>query len=852
MSDRPAKSALMRNLHSTFATGTLMVAVCILIVATAKELISHRRLVDRVNEDVMNLAEMNSLLLSKQVGGMIKFGKADQIAETVNQMVGISRGAALGGLAMSADGTVIYPSSTEEGWAAPSRVLAEEAVETGRTAVSADGFTVAIPVRFGQTGQVIGAIATAWTPEPQLQSLAKDRTSAIIMAAGVFVTALMAAAAFLWLRLSRPLRRVENDMSRVAGGELDIDIPAGRRRDEIGGIARSLADFRDKLLAARQTEEENAFRSAAVEAAGSALMLLGPDLTVRSVNPAWRALMPDFAASVGGDWDGFDPEGILGAQVDRLPGLSDFADTLARSTLPLDIERRWGKHRLRIRMQGVTGEESTLIGYVMEFADVSDETLNAAVLGAIEENQLRIDIGEDRLVAEVNDAVQSLTGLTQEKLQQMRGDEVLKSLGSSEAQREENRRRVQAGMIISGRFELPGTSDRCPVAEGTLTPVLGREGDVQRIVFIGADVTESHHAMAAAEADRRQRAEEQAMVVDALKRGLSRLANGDLTVNITDTFGPDYDQLRLNFNQAVRALHQAMDAVVNNAESIRNEAGEITNAADDLAQRTERQAATLEETAAALDELTASVRSAAEGADDASLIANTALDQAKTGGTVAKSAVDAMDAIKSSSKEISKITSVIDDIAFQTNLLALNAGVEAARAGEAGRGFAVVATEVRALAQRSSDAAREINDLISASGQQVGSGVELVNETGDALARIVEAVSDISTRVAAIASSAREQSAGLNEINLAINDLDQVTQQNAAMFEETTAASHALTTEARALVGASEQFQLGRSRAATPQNKALPQAAPPRQVQQAVNGPTPEDQARLTRGWEEF
>ena len=231
---------------------------------------------------------------------------------------------------------------------------------------------------------------------------------------------------------------------------------------------------------------------------------------------------------------------------------------------------------------------------------------------------------------------------------------------------------------------------------------------------------------------------------------------------------------------------------------------------------------------------------------------------------VARRAVEAMDGIKASSKEISKITSVIDDIAFQTNLLALNAGVEAARAGEAGRGFAVVATEVRALAQRSSDAAREINDLISASGQQVGSGVELVNETGAALSKIVDAVSDISNRVAAIATSARQQSSGLNEINLAINDLDQVTQQNAAMFEQTNAASHALTSEAGALVAASERFRLGKDRAAarTPDRRTTPQATPlrsatpqevrPEEVRQAVNADIAASAPAFDKGWEEF
>jgi methyl-accepting chemotaxis protein len=240
--------------------------------------------------------------------------------------------------------------------------------------------------------------------------------------------------------------------------------------------------------------------------------------------------------------------------------------------------------------------------------------------------------------------------------------------------------------------------------------------------------------------------------------------------------------------------------------------GEITHAADDLSRRTEQQAASLEETAAALDEITATVHKSAEGAGEAADVMKTAEEVASASSQVVQETISAMKAIEASSGQIASIIGVIDEIAFQTNLLALNAGVEAARAGEAGRGFAVVASEVRALAQRSADAAKEIKTLIGASSIQVQKGVGLVDRTGQSLERLLALVEKIDHRVAAIASSAAEQATGLREVNTAMNQMDQVTQQNAAMVEQSTAASHALAQESSTLAALVERFSLRRSR----------------------------------------
>ncbi|CAN7163314.1 methyl-accepting chemotaxis protein [Rhizobium leguminosarum] len=330
------------------------------------------------------------------------------------------------------------------------------------------------------------------------------------------------------------------------------------------------------------------------------------------------------------------------------------------------------------------------------------------------------------------------------------------------------------------------------------------------------------------EAQKIREASELDRAVTALGDGLRRLAAGDLASHIAEPFVAHLDALREDFNNSVERLNETLHTVGANARAIGAGANEIRSSADQLSQRTEQQSASVEETAAALEEITTTVRDAAKRAEEASqLVARTRLGAEKSGEVVRK-AVSAMQQIEKSSGEISNIIGVIDDIAFQTNLLALNAGVEAARAGDAGKGFAVVAQEVRELAQRSAKAAKEIKALISTSGTHVQTGVSLVGETGKALDAIVQEVQEINQHVHAIAEASREQSIGLQEINTAVNTMDQGTQQNAAMVEESTAASHNLATEAAALNNLLGQFRLtgtGGFAASAPIATAAPRAA---------------------------
>ncbi len=296
--------------------------------------------------------------------------------------------------------------------------------------------------------------------------------------------------------------------------------------------------------------------------------------------------------------------------------------------------------------------------------------------------------------------------------------------------------------------------------------------------------------------------------VDALATGLAHLSEGDLNYRIQTPFVTRIDRLRSDFNNSVAKLNAALITVGQNARAIDAGATEIRQSADDLARRTEQQAASVEETAAALEEITTTVKDSAHRAEEVGRLVERTRNNAEQSGVIVGDAVRAMEGIESSSSEISKIIGVIDDIAFQTNLLALNAGVEAARAGEAGKGFAVVAQEVRELAQRSANAAKEIKTLINTSTSQVQSGVDLVGNAGKALETIVREVQEINRHINAIVTASREQSTGLQEINTAINTIDQGTQQNAAMVEEQTAASHGLATEAAALNELLAQFKL--------------------------------------------
>ncbi|WGM39794.1 PAS domain-containing methyl-accepting chemotaxis protein [Caulobacter sp. NIBR1757] len=387
-------------------------------------------------------------------------------------------------------------------------------------------------------------------------------------------------------------------------------------------------------------------------------------------------------------------------------------------------------------------------------------------------------------------------------------------------------RKLNAGEFVADEFERRAKDGSSAWIQASYNPVFDASGRVVKVVKFATDVTGRVRS------------------VDQIAGALAKLADNQLGYRITAAVDPAFEKVKADFNGAVATLQRTMDAVKSATDTVSGGSSEIAQASDDLSRRTEQQAASLEETAAALDQITATVKRTANGAKQAADAAGQARVEAQKSGDVMREAVGAMNEIESSSAQISQIIGVIDEIAFQTNLLALNAGVEAARAGDAGRGFAVVASEVRALAQRSADAAKEIKALISTSSAQVGRGVKLVGDTGQALSIIVEAIANIDSLVVDIAASTKEQATGMSEVNTAVNQMDQVTQQNAAMVEQATAAAASLQSEAANLARLISVFDVGQTDSSS---YAAPRQAPqPRPgVTHSSTGPTnPVHQAR--------
>jgi methyl-accepting chemotaxis protein len=411
--------------------------------------------------------------------------------------------------------------------------------------------------------------------------------------------------------------------------------------------------------------------------------------------------------------------------------------------------------------------------------------------------------------------------------------------------------------------DIPGIGRRDEIGSMAATVQVFKDN----AIALKATEAEAAEQRAAADAERarneaaqREAARQVQDVVDGLGAGLERLAQGDLTYRVQADWAGEYQKIRDDFNAAIGQLQETVRNIALSSSEISNAASEISTSTTDLSQRTEEQAASLEETSASMEEMAATVKKNAENAQHANQLTQGTQEVANRGGAVVAEAVTAMAAIEESSRKISDIISVIDEIARQTNLLALNAAVEAARAGEAGRGFAVVASEVRSLAQRSSQAAKDIKDLITNSSGQVQQGVDLVNRAGASLNEIMDSIKNVAVIVAEIANASSEQASGIDQINKALNQMDEATQQNSALVEENAATAKTLEDQQHAMAERVGFFRFGDAvgkPAAKPAAKAVSKPAPAK-AGAVSRGPVGRMQSNLATAlkaeteWEEF
>ncbi len=641
----------------------------------------------------------------------------------------------------------------------------------------------------------------------------------------------------------------------------------------------------------RARENDVARLEGAVQGAITAMMMIDRDLVVTSVNQATINLLSMHQDTLREAFPGFDANKLMGTCIDVFHKNPAHQRKLLSdpSNLPHSADINIGPLTINLNVTAIYDADRNYVGNNLEWSDVTEQRAKevevARLQSAIDGAQANLMICDSDLnITYVNPAVKTMMSNREAELRKVfPGFSVANLVGSNIDQFHKNPAHQRA--LLGNAANLPASADISVAGlefKVNATAILDHQGNLMGNMVEWNDITEQKEAerqieqliqaAAAGELDERLRPEQfegfacvvaagindllNAMVdpMQATAGVVRALAEGDLTQSMDGNYQGQFANLKEAVNASVDNLLRMVAEIRGTADNIGSSAGELSRGNTDLSQRTEEMASSLEETASSMEEMTSTVRQNADSARQANQLASGAREQAEKGGEVVGRAVEAMGAINSSSKEISDIIGVIDEIAFQTNLLALNAAVEAARAGEQGRGFAVVAAEVRNLAQRSAGAAKEIKSLIKDSVDKVEEGTRLVDESGSTLEEIVNSVKKVSDIIAEIAAASDEQSAGIEQVNKAITQLDEVTQQNAALVEEAAAASESMDEQAQGLNTLMSSFHTGDQESAAvapvtpaPRARAKAAAAPTarRPVQRRV-APEVDDE------WKEF
>ena len=695
-----------------------------------------------------------------------------------------------------------------------------------------------------------------------------DTWSVVVLLLGLLGVAGLSVAA--WFLLIAPTLRIELWAERALAGE-------EHKAPDAGPLLRRRAERLGQAAARRLSSEEHrqsVFASGAMHAAAAALMVADRDSRILSVNRSMRRFLVERQDEMRALGAAIDPDRMIGARLDTLLDQLGHRPALPSepSHLPLTIAISRGGLEIELVADAVLDAKGAHIGTVFQWHDVTRERQSAQALDAIERTQLLVEFDMSGKVVAANQTYLDAAGLSEAEALGLT-DAAFPALDADEGDDSQRRwRTLRDGEMVAARVEQTSAPAGRRIFDMRFLPIVDSTKKPVRVLAMGTDVTETvgsaprcaedHARIADLEtvvgglgaaikalacedlncsvevpfsaeyeeirtdldtavafvrrtvAQQEASEREQGRAVLTLAAALKRLAAGDLTQTLDAPFAERYEPLRHDFNAAVENLSSTVGGVASVSGGIMEGATEVAQSNANLARRTEHQAMTLERAASALEEIAVTVAQSAEHVSEVDETVSSVLTQADLGSQTVQRAISAMAAIETSSGEIGKIIQLIDEVAFQTNLLALNAGVEAARAGDAGRGFAVVAQEVRGLAQRSAEAAREIAALISTSSVHVSDGAKLVREAGDALTGVVTAVGTISELASGLSRSSAEQSSAVNEVNDDVRRLDDVTRQNTAMVEETAAAGQSLHMNAERLLQLVSVFQLSQSQTA--------------------------------------
>ena len=678
--------------------------------------------------------------------------------------------------------------------------------------------------------------------------------------------------------------------AEIQVGDLEFEVNASMLQGANGEYLGNIVEWKD-LTDINKQKKEVARLESAVQGSTSNIMMCDADLNIVYANPSVVAMLKARQSELRAVWPSLDADNLIGQCIDQFHRNPAHQRGLLSdpSRLPAKAEISIGDIEFEVNATYVAGPDGEYMGNMVEWKDLTETNkqlrevarLQSAVQGSAS-NIMMCDA--DLNITFANPSVVRMLAARQGELRAVWPSLDANNL-TGQCIDQFHRNPAHQRALLSDPSRLPAKAEITVgdvMFEVNATYVEGPDGEYMGNMVEWKDITEEKDAEsqiqnlidAAVEGKLDQRINSEHYqgfmkglgegvnslmdaVVEPLQEGkrvMTSLAAGDLTQTMEGEFNGEFAELRDAINESVSNLLNMVNDINEASGSISSGASEIATGNVDLSQRTEEQASSLEETASSMEEMTSTVRQNADNARTANTLASTARDQAMKGGEVVSNAVSAMSEINSSSKKISDIIGVIDEIAFQTNLLALNAAVEAARAGEQGRGFAVVAGEVRNLAQRSAGAAKEIKSLINDSVEKVDEGTKLVDESGKTLDEIVEAVKKVNDIIAEIAAASQEQSAGIEEVNKAISQMDEMTQQNAALVEEAASASESMEEQSKGMIELMNFFNTGQQQAPARSAKPARSAAPAARSAPATRRPAPKPSAS-TGGddeWEEF